>query len=231
MAPTKEATIGDRTALAVAGEGTDEAYAELVERHRPELHAQCFRMLRSADDAEDALQDTLLQAWRGLPRFEGRSSLRSWLHRIAINTSLDAIRRRSFAEPASGEPDPIENLADEDPADGPEARYERREGIEEALIAALRLLPSNQRSALILREVLGFSAREAAATRNTTVASVNSALQRARATIAERVPERRHGETLSSLEDEGVREIAARYVDAWERDDVDAIVSLLAEDG
>ena len=172
-----------------------------MEAHRSELLAHCYRMLGSVHDAEDALQDALLRAWRGLARFEGRSSLRSWLYRIATNTCLDLIAKRPkrvlpvdygpprdphdgplipLAESVWVEPFPDEALGLEDGYAAPEARYEQRESVELAFIAALQHLPPNQRAALILREVLGFSAREVAEILDTTTASVNSALQRAR---------------------------------------------------
>jgi RNA polymerase sigma-70 factor (ECF subfamily) len=208
-------------------------------------------MLGSIHDAEDALQETLVRAWRGLPRFEGRSSLRSWLYTIATNTSLNAIEKRPKrvlpidygppADPHQGpgeplvesvwvEPYPDERLGLEDGFAAPEARYERRESVELAFVAALQHLPGTQRAVLILREVLGFSAKEAADSLDTTVASVNSALQRARRTVDERLPEQSQQETLRQLGDERVRELVQDYVDAWERGDVDAVVSLLAED-
>jgi RNA polymerase sigma-70 factor (ECF subfamily) len=159
------------------------AYARLIEEHRSELHAHCHRMLGSTHDAEDALQEALLRAWKALPQFEGRSSLRSWLYRIATNTSLDAMKRRSNRIV------PIDRVHPADPHDGPAARYERRESLESALGAA-RDLPQNQRAVLVMREMLGFSARETADALGTSVAAVNSALQRARATIREQADER-----------------------------------------
>src|SRR4051812_22921814 len=165
--------------LQAARAGDEAAFAQLVEPYRGELHAHCYRMLGSLHDAEDALQDALLRAWRGLPRFDGRSSLRSWLYRIATNTSLDAINKRPkrvlpidygpASDPHDGpgepliesvwvEPYPDEQLGLEDGFAAPEARFERRESVELAFIAALQLLPPNQRAVLILREVLGFSA-------------------------------------------------------------------------
>jgi RNA polymerase sigma-70 factor (ECF subfamily) len=208
-------------------------------------------MLGSVHDAEDALQDALLRAWRGLSGFEGRSSLRSWLYRIATNTCLDQIARRPkrvlpidygpAADPHQGpgepvvesvwvEPYPDEELGLEDGYAAPEARYEQRESVELAFIAALQHLPARQRAVLILREVLGFSAREVAETLETTVASVNSALQRARATVEERLPEQSQQATLRSLGDERLAEIVNEYVDAWERCDVHAVVAMLTED-
>jgi RNA polymerase sigma-70 factor (ECF subfamily) len=237
--------------LASAKEGSEDAYRQLVEPHRSELHAHCYRMLGSVQDAEDALQEALVRAWRGLPKFEGRSSLRSWLYRIATNTSLDAIERRPKrilpidygppSDPHGGvgeplvesvwiEPYPDETLGIEDGYASPDARYEQREAVELAFIAALQLLPANQRAALILREVLGFSAQETADTLDTSVASVNSALQRARATIDKKLPEQSQQETLRELGDEKVRELVEQWADAWERNDVDTVVSMLAED-
>jgi RNA polymerase sigma-70 factor, ECF subfamily len=160
------------------------AYAELVERHRAELWAHCRRLLGSADDAEDALQEALLRAWRSLPQFEGRGSLRWWLYRIATNSALDVIRRRRQLVPIDEEP------ADDAPDADPAGRYERREDVERALVMAERILTARQRAVLILREVLGFSAKESAERLDMSVAAVNSALQRARATIAERAVER-----------------------------------------
>src|SRR5438874_9329669 len=205
-APTT-ASPQERQLLAAARGGDEDAYRRLVESRQAELHAHCYRMLGSVHDAEDALQDALLRAWRGMSRFEGRSSLRSWLYRIATNTCLDVIARRPkrvlpidygpAADPHDGpgeplvesvwvEPYPDEKLGLEDGYAAPEARYEQRESVELAFIAALQNLPANQRAVLILREVLGFSAREVAETLETTVPAVNSALQRARKTVDER---------------------------------------------
>jgi RNA polymerase sigma-70 factor (ECF subfamily) len=186
------------------------------------------------------LQDALLRAWRGLDRFEGRSSPRSWLYRIATNTCLDAIAKRPkrilpidneqpVFEGVWLEPFPDELLEDDGQA-APEARYEARESIELAFIAALQHLPANQRAVLILREVLGFSAKEVAGMLDTTPASVNSAMQRARASVDERLPERSQQETLRSLDDDQIRELVERYIDAWDRGDVDAVVAMLAEE-
>src|SRR5436190_3245428 len=229
-------TAQQRDLLEAARGGDENAYASLVEPHRSELHAHCYRMLGSVHDAEDALQETLLRAWRALPRFEGRSSLRPWLYTIATNTSLNAIEKRPkrvlpidyapAADPHDGpgepivesvwvEPYPDEQLGLEDGYAAPEARYEQREGVELAFIAALQNLPATQRAVLILREVLGFSAREVAESLDTTVASVNSALQRARASVEERMPEQSQQATLRALGDEGLREIVDGYVDAW----------------
>jgi RNA polymerase sigma-70 factor (ECF subfamily) len=239
----------ERELLDAARRGDEGAYRNLVEPHRAELHAHCYRMLGSVHDAEDALQDALLRAWRGLKGFEGRSSARSWLYRIATNASLRVIERRSkrvlpidygpgaeYAE-EPGEP-LVESVWMEPYPDGgleegfaaPDARYERRESVELAFVAALQHLPPRQRAVLILREVLGFSAPEVAQTLATTVPSVNSALQRARKTVDERLPERSQQATLRSLGDERAGAIVQRYMDAMERADVDAVVSMLAED-
>ena len=237
--------------LTAAQRGDEDAFRRLVESHRGELHAHCYRMLGSVHDAEDALQEALLRAWRGLEKFAGRSSLRSWLYRIATNACLDAIARRPKrvlpvdygppADPHAGtgeplvestwvEPYPDEAIGIEDGYASPEARYEQRESVELAFVAALQHLPANQRAALVLREVLGFSAKEAAAMLDTTTASINSALQRARAAVEERTPDESQQATLRSLGDDGVREVVESYVDAWESGDVEAVVAMLTED-
>jgi RNA polymerase sigma-70 factor, ECF subfamily len=234
-----------------SGATTEEDFRRLVEPHRAELHAHCYRMLGSVHDAEDALQDALLRAWRGLPRFEGRSSLRSWLYRIATNASLDLIARRrkrvlpvdygpaSDPHDESGEPPvetvwvepyPDDQLGVEDGLAAPEARYERRESVELAFIAAVQHLSATQRAVLILRDVLGFSAREAAETLETTVNSVNSALRRARGNVDRRLPQQSQQVTLRALGDEGIREVVEGYMDALDRGDIDAIIAMLAEE-
>jgi RNA polymerase sigma-70 factor, ECF subfamily len=246
-----ESTVEQRQLLETAQRGSEDAFARLIEPHRSELQAHCYRMLGSVQDAEDALQEALVRAWKSLDRFEGRSSLRSWLYRIATNTSLDAIGKRPKrilpvdygppADPHGGvgeplvesvwiEPYPDEMLGVEDGYASPDARYEQREAVELAFIAALQLLPPNQRAVLILREVLGFSAQETGEALDTSVASVNSALQRARATIDDKLPEQSQQETLKTLGDEKLRELVEDWADAWERNDVDKVVSMLAED-
>jgi RNA polymerase sigma-70 factor (ECF subfamily) len=228
-----------------------EAYMRRVEPYRGELRAHCYRMLGSLHDAEDALQETLLRAWRRLGDFEGRSSLRSWLYTIATNVCLNAIQRGPkrvlpvdygpAADPHDGpgvplaesvwmEPYPNGRLGLEDGLAGPEARYELRESVELAFVAALQHLPATQRAVLILRDVLGFSARETAGALDTTEASVHSALQRARKATDERLPERSQQATLRDLGDERLREVVRRYSDAMERGDVDAVIEMLAED-
>ena len=233
-----------------AARGGDElAFGRLVEPHRRELQAHAYRMLGSSHDAEDALQDALLRAWRGLGGFDERSSLRAWLYRIATNACLDVIARRkrrwlpvdhlAAAEPGEqpGRPlvetvwvEPFPDAALTSVDAGPDARYEQRESVELAFIAALQHLPANQRAALILREVLGFSAQEAAELLETSVASVTSALQRARRTVDDKLPEESQTATLRSLGDERVREIVENYMDAMARGDVETVVAMLAED-
>ena len=251
---TTAATAGsaqERALLERAREGSEDAFRDLVEPHRRELQAHCYRMLGSVYDAEDAVQDALLRAWRALPRFEPRHSLRAWLYKIATNVCLDAIARRpkrvlppDYVPSTDGgqtagapavesvwlEPYPDEQVAVEDGYAAPEARFEQREGVELAFVAALQHLPPRQRAALILREVLGFSAKETADSLDTTPQSVNSALQRARATVDERLPEQTQQKTLRALGDKQVRAIVERFSDALQRGDVAAVVSLLAKD-
>jgi RNA polymerase sigma-70 factor (ECF subfamily) len=246
------ATTSERELLEAACGGDEDAFRRLVEPHRSQLLAHCYRMLGSLHDAEDALQDALLRAWRGLCRFDRRGALRAWLYRIATNACLDALARRpkrvlpidyggptelgpdEAAEPLVApvwlEPFPDEVLGVEEGYAAPEARYEQREAVELAFVAALQHLPPRQRAVLILREVLGLSAKEVAEALGTTLASVNSALQRARRTIDDRLPEKSQQETLRSLGDQRIREIVERFVDAFERADVGAIKALLAED-
>jgi RNA polymerase sigma-70 factor, ECF subfamily len=229
---TENLTTRERELLTAARRGDEDAFRHLVEPRRPELHAHCYRMLGSVHDAEDALQESMLRAWRGLSGFEGRSSLRSWLYRIATNTSLNVIEKRPkrvlpidygpATDPHDGpgrpvvesvwvEPYPDERLGLEDGFAAPEARYEQREAVELAFIAALQHLPATQRAVLILREVLGFSAREVAETLETTTASVNSALQRARKAVDERLPEQSQQATMRALGDEGMRQAPSWY--------------------
>jgi RNA polymerase sigma-70 factor (ECF subfamily) len=230
----------------------DEVFGRLVERQRAAVHSHCYRILGSRHDAEDAFQETMLRAWRALPRFQGRSSVESWLYRIATNVCIDAIDRRpARTGRIGGHPhharDPHtrrdrlrghvsieqhagEDLAIEDESAAPHASYERRESVELAMIAALQRVPARQRAVLLLREVLGFSASETAAILGTTVASVNSALQRARRTVDSRMFDRSEHPHLRSIEDPRLRDLAARYTDAFERDDVDAILALVGEE-
>ena len=220
----------------------DAAFDRLVAAHRRELYAHCYRMLGSVQDAEDALQESLLAAWRGLPGFEARSSLRAWLYRITTNVCLRLIERRprrllspdhgpprrdtsDLGEPVSG-PVWLEPWPDEDPA----VQIERRESVELAFVAALQHLPGTQRAVLILREVLGYSAAEVAAALDTTPASVNSALQRARKAVEQRVPATSQQAELEALGADGRRGLVDAFVSAWERADVPALLALLAED-
>jgi RNA polymerase sigma-70 factor (ECF subfamily) len=243
--------MSERELIALAQDGDERAYDRLIEPHRAELRAHCYRMLGSAHDAEDALQEALLRAWRGLPKFEGRSTVRSWLYTIATNVCLKAIERRPklvlpidygpAADPHDGpgrpitesvwiEPYPDQRLALHSALAGPQAHYEQRESIELAFIAALQHLPARQRAVLILRDVLGFSAREVAQALDTTPGSVDSALQRARKTVDERLPEQSQQATLRALGDDGLREIVDDFVAAWERADIDAVVAMLTDD-
>ena len=239
-------------ALLEAARGGDEAaFERLVEPHRRELHAHCYRMLGSLHDAEDALQDALLRVWRGLDGLKDRSALRAWLYRIATNASLDvAARRRKrvlpvdyapaadpneppgqpVGEQAWLEPYPDEALAVEDGLASPDASYERREAVELAFVAAMQELPARQRAVLILREVLGFSAKEVGETLETSVPSVNSALQRARRTVDERLPAQSQRLTLRALGDARLREIVEDYMEAMRQGDVNRVVSMLAEE-
>jgi RNA polymerase sigma-70 factor, ECF subfamily len=227
--------------LATARNGDEAAFAQLVGPYRPELSAHCYRMLGSIHDAEDALQEALLRAWRGLARFEARSSLRSWLYTIATNACLRAIERRpkrvlpidygpATADPHAPHEPPLVESVWVEPYPSPDARYEQRESVELAFIAALQHLPALQRAVLILRDVLGFSGAEVADALDTTPEAVYSALQRAHKTVEERLPEQTQQATLRSLGEDGLRELVEGYVDAWERADVDALAARLAED-
>jgi RNA polymerase sigma-70 factor (ECF subfamily) len=224
-------------------------FGEQLEPYRRELHAHCYRMLGSVHDGEDAVQETLLAAWRGLDRFEGRSSLRSWLYRIATNSCLRLTERRprrvlplDYGPPADPHDELVAPLVESvwiepypDAAVGegfaaPEARYEQRESVELAFVAALQHLPARQRAVLILRDVLGFSAAEVAETLETTPKAVYSALQRAHKTVDAKRPAHSQQTALRWLGDARVRELVEHYVDAWEAGDVDTVVSMLAED-
>jgi RNA polymerase sigma-70 factor (TIGR02960 family) len=229
-----------------AGDG--EAFRELTDPYRRELHVHCYRMLGTVQDAEDMLQETLLAAWRGLEGFEGRASLRAWLYRIATNRCLNALRGgrpRDLTPDAPGVPLPeptgwgdagwfepypdalLGGLADLTP--GPEARYETRESISLAFIAAMQSLPPRQRVALLLRDVLGFRAAEAAGMLGTTEDAVTGALKRARSALAARLPEGgRDQASLPGTRHE--REVAARFAAAFERGDVAAVIALLSDD-
>jgi RNA polymerase sigma-70 factor (ECF subfamily) len=235
--------------------GDENAFAQLMAPYRGELHAHCYRMLGSVQDAEDALQEALLRAWRGLERFQGRSSLRSWLYTICTNSCLRAIERRPRrvlpidygppGDPHDELPPPLtesvwvqpypDELAGPYPDDergplAPDSRYEQRESIELAFVAALQHLPARQRAVLILRDVLGFSARETSEMLDTSAVSVDSALQRAHRSVEQRLPAESQQATLRSIGDERLSEIVSAYVDAWERSDIDTLVEMLTED-
>ena len=240
-------TAPDEAALvASAKDGDADAFERLAAAYRRPLHAHCYRMLGSLQDAEDALQEALLAAWRGIGRFEGRSSLRSWLYRIATNACLRLAEHRphrllsSDRGPAWSDVHNLGEIMENDPVwlepypspavDDPADRYQRRENVELAFVAALQKLPANQRAVLILREVLQFSAAEVAEALDTSVASVNSALQRARKTVDHRIIAGPQGEELQRLGPEGQEDLVAAFVAAWERADVGALLDLLAED-
>ncbi len=235
--------------IRAAKEGDEEAFRALVEGRRAELHAHCYRMLASPDDADDAVQEAFVRAWRALPRFEARSSVRTWLYKITTNTALDIASGRSRRElpigfgpsTAFGETsgDPITEIAWMGPypdrggirsTELPEPNYAARETIELAYVAALQHLGAHQRAVFILREVLGFRAAETAELLDTSVASVNSSLQRARAQLSDRLPELSQAAELSATGDRAVWELASRYARAIEESDLDMLLSLLTED-
>jgi RNA polymerase sigma-70 factor (TIGR02960 family) len=241
--------MSEERLLADARRGDQAAFELLVARHRRDLYAHCYRMLGSVQDAEDAVQEALLGAWKGLASFEGRSSLRTWLVRVATHACLRLSSRRprrmlsfdhgparsdprDLGEPVTGpvwlEPWP-DQLPTDDASD-PAAEYLRRESVELAFVAALQHLPGTQRAVLLLREVLGFTAAEVASILDTTPASVNSAMQRARATVAQRVPPPSQQAELAALGRGGRRALVEAFVTAWERADVPALLDLLAED-
>ena len=239
--------LPDQELLKAARGGDSNAFDRLIAPYQGELHAHCYRMLGGVHDAEDALQDALVGAWQGLRGFEERSSVRSWLYRIATNACLKLIRQRprrllsaDYYPAASsagdlGDPDTgkawVEPYPDSawgpGPAD-PQASYELRESVELAFVAALQHLPGTQRAVLIMREVLAFSAAEVAAMLGTTVAAVNSALQRARRGLDHRRPAQSQQATLRNLGDAGRRALVTDFVAAWERADVPALVEMLA---
>src|SRR5919107_44029 len=217
--------IDQRALLAAAQAGDERAFRRLVEPYRRALEVHCYRMLGSAPDAEDFVQEALLRAWRALDRFEPRAQLQTWLYRIATNACLDELERRPRRpEPVDPFPDrPRDETAS--PTYDPAARYAIREGMELALLRAIQELPGRQRAVLVFRDVLGWTAPEVAELLESTVASINSALQRARARTERHLPAPAPAATYPAE-----RELLNRYVDAFERDDVDALVLLLRED-
>jgi len=232
--------MSDASLLTAARQGDEDAFASLVEPYRRQLLTHCYRMLGSPVDAEDAVQDALVDAWRGLAGFEGRSSLRSWLYTIATHACFKVTRRRPArvlpidyggpADPHDPTGAPFVESVWLEPYPDEALRYEERESVELAFVAALQHLPARQRAVLILRDVLGFSAREVADLLETSPVSIDSALQRAHRTVERRVPAQSQRTTLRALDDEQLQEIVDRYVDAWERADVGALVSMLTAD-
>jgi RNA polymerase sigma-70 factor (ECF subfamily) len=236
--------------IARARAGDGEAFRALTEPHRRELQVHCYRMLGSLQDAEDALQDTLLAAWQGLGGFEGRASIRTWLYRIATNRCLDALRaasRRPAKEwdiPGVDPPEPtrlgevvwLEPYPDtllEDAMGvplGPEARYEQTESISLAFVTALQLLPPRQLAVLVLRDVLGFHAKEVADMLDSSVESVTSALKRARASLQRPQPSADEREPAPAADSPSEQALVTEFVRAYESADLDAIVALLTDD-
>lgn len=244
------ADLDDLGRLAAARAAGEDAFLQLVAPLRKEVQAHCYRMVGSLQDAEDLVQETLLRAWRSLDHFEGRSSLRSWLYRIATNACLDLLEKRprrslpSMERPAADPSAPIEPPIEEpiwlepypddalgEPALGPEAKYSLRQSIALAFLTALQILPPRQRAVLILREVLGWSAAEVGEALELSVPAVNSALQRARAAVEARAGAGRE-ETRVQPDDRDSprRQLLRRYVSAWEIGDVAALVAVLRED-
>jgi RNA polymerase sigma-70 factor (TIGR02960 family) len=221
----------------VTGAVLDEAgFQEQAARHRRELHVHCYRMLASFDEAEDAVQEALLNAWRRREQFDGSGPLRAWLYRIATNVCLDMIRARGRRPQRASSPDvawlqPYPDLLLDEiaaPEDGPDALAVSRETVELAFLTALQVLPARQRAALLLRDVLDMTAAETAELLETSVPAANSALQRARATMARHLPARRSGWTGRPSAEE--RELLARFVDAHERGDAVAALAAAAPD-
>jgi RNA polymerase sigma-70 factor, ECF subfamily len=218
-------TVDQRSLLAAARAGDERAFRRLVEPYRHALEVHCYRMLGSAQDAEDLAQETLLRAWRALDRFQPRAQFQTWLYRIATNACLDELERRPRR------PEPVDPFPDRPSDDGvsptydPAARYAIREGMELALLRAIQELPGRQRAVLVFRDVLGWTAPEVAEVLQSTVASVNSALQRARGTIDRHLPE-----PTRMAADPAERELLNRYVAAFENDDMNGLVAILRED-
>ena len=243
-------TTQDSELLERARDGDEAAFESLVAPWRHRTLTLCYQMMGSVDEADDVLQETMIRAWKGIGRFKGDSDIGAWLRSIAVRRSLTAIERRrrralpmDYGPPAPGsEPSggalPADAWIDPFPESSsfgeaeiePSARYERRESVELAFLAAIHHLSPNQRAVLLLRDVLGFSAKETADALETSTASVTSALQRARGRIEERLPKRSQQRTVRALGDQRLVEIVERYGDAWEQGNVEAVVALLSED-
>src|SRR5919201_1266555 len=223
-------------AVAAAQAGDEAAFSGLVERYRPELQVHCYRMLGSFEDSEDLTQETFLRAWRKRRGFKGRSTFRAWLYRIATNACLDALARRPrrvlpHSEVPWLQPYPDELLDEVSATDaGPDDVVVSKETIELAFLVAIQHLSPKQRAVLILRDVLGWSAKDAASLMDTSVASVNSALQRARATLKRRLPVRRLDWAPEPTPTSGEQALVKRYIEATERLDTDALLQMLSED-
>jgi RNA polymerase sigma-70 factor (TIGR02960 family) len=236
--PHAAAVTNAADVAAAAAAGDEGAFALLTERHRRELHVHCYRMLASFDEAEDAVQETFLRAWRGREHFDGSALFRAWLYRISTNVCLDMLRHRSrqlttlqsFAEMPWLQPYPDRLLDEVAPrADEPDAVVVERETIELVFVAAMQLLPPRQRAAFVARDVLGWPAADTASLLETSVAAANSALQRARATMQEYLPARRFEWSGRELTDEE-RDLLARFIDAHERCDAKAAIAAAAQD-
>jgi RNA polymerase sigma-70 factor, ECF subfamily len=250
VAVTESARAEEMRLLKLALDGDQGAFADLAGPYRAELRAHGYRLTGSPQDADDAVQEGLLRAWRNLSSFEGRGSVRSWLYAIVTNAALDLIRHRSRRElpvafgPSAGpgadlepplteqpwlQPYPDDWLTD-DTFLSPEALYEQRESLELAFLVALHQLPPLQRSVLLLREVVGFSTAEIASQLGTSPQAVNSALQRARAAARNRLPARSQQSVLRALGQQRTRAIVGRYADAIQRGDADTLISMLTRD-
>jgi RNA polymerase sigma-70 factor (ECF subfamily) len=235
--------LGEQALVAAAAGGSEDAYRQLVEPIRSDLHAFCYRMLGSFHDAEDVLQEAQIKAWRGLDKFDGRSSFRTWIFGITTNAAIDSVRSKRrrvlpqelgpAREPGLGlghqddnipwldpYPDPVSSDSD------PVWRVEMRESVRLAFVRALQLLPARQRAVLILRDVFDWSAIEVASALGSSVAAINSALQRARATVGSARPQHSRG----SATDGKRAQMVERYVRAWEAGDIDEVVSMLTSD-
>jgi len=229
--------------------GDPSAFSTLIEPYRRELQVHCYRLLGSLEDAEDLVQETMLRAWRHIDTFKGRASLRTWLYAIATNACLDTLKKRpprtlpAAASPAMDPLTPIAQAPAEsiwlepfpdrwlaEATENPEARYSRRESVSLAFLTVIQLLPPRQRAIVLLSDVLDWRAGEIARLLSTSVLAVNSALHRARATLAKHYHPEQHAWVQAGPADRATSELLRRYVDAWETDDIDGLVALLKED-